>query len=66
MFKEKVNARTDARRTTDHDISSLAYGQWSLPGLVWESVKQTIQAFSEPEEKTFQNMVGKGIKMLVS
>ena len=31
MFKEKVNAwmdgRTDARRTTDHDISSLAYGQ---------------------------------------
>ena len=28
MFKEKVNARTDAR-TTDHDISSLAYGQWS-------------------------------------
>ena len=45
MFKEKVNAwtdrrtdartdartdgRTDARRTTGHDISSLAYGQWS-------------------------------------
>ena len=29
MFKEKVNARTDTR-TTDHDISSLAYGQWSL------------------------------------
>ena len=29
MFKEKVNRRTDAQRTTDHDISSLAYGQWS-------------------------------------
>ena len=25
IFKEKVNARTDARRTTDHDISSLAF-----------------------------------------
>ena len=24
MFKEKVNARTDARRTTDYDISSMA------------------------------------------
>ena len=29
MFKEKVHARTDARRTTGHDISSLAYGQWT-------------------------------------
>ena len=41
MFKEKVNVQTDgctdgqsdtqtdARRTTDHDISSLSYGQWS-------------------------------------
>ena len=28
MFKEKVNAWTDAR-TTDNDISSLAYGQWN-------------------------------------
>ena len=28
MFKEKVNTRTDGR-TTDHDISSLAYGQGS-------------------------------------
>ena len=26
MFKEKVNGRTHARRTTDHDISSLASG----------------------------------------
>ena len=29
MFKEKVNAPMDARRTTGHDISSLAYGQQS-------------------------------------
>ena len=33
MFKEKVNARTDAsthgQRTTGHDISLLAYGQLS-------------------------------------
>ena len=25
-----MDGRTDARRTTDYDISSLAYGQWSL------------------------------------
>ena len=34
MFKEKSNGRTDeqtdARRTTGHNISLLAYGQWSL------------------------------------
>ena len=28
--EEKVNTRTDARLTMGHDISSLAYGQWSL------------------------------------
>ena len=34
MFTEKVNALTEAwtdtRRITGHDISSMAYGQWSL------------------------------------
>ena len=34
MFKEKVNAQTDRHTdvqwTTGHDISLLAYGQWSL------------------------------------
>ena len=27
--KKKVKARMDARRTSGHDISPLAYGQWS-------------------------------------
>ena len=34
MLKEKVNAWTDAQadgcKTDNHDISSLAFGQWSL------------------------------------
>ena len=30
MFKENLtHGRTHARRTTGHDISPLAYGQWS-------------------------------------
>ena len=44
MFKEKVNTWTDARLTTDHDISLLAYGQWSLKVTVWINLDRQRQA----------------------
>ena len=41
MFKEKVNAQMNKGRTIDHDISSLAYGQWSKEKF-WEEEKMLV------------------------
>ena len=52
MFKEKVNARTDARRTTDHDVSSDISGAKNhLKDIPCLSLYHTIPTFDDPEWK---------------
>ena len=50
MFKEKVNGRTDAQRTTGHDISSLAK-RWDCGKEL--ILYQTIPCFQNAEDATF-------------